>query len=359
MEQRILGRTGRPVSVIGLGTWQLGADWGNVSEAEAMTVLREAVESGVTFFDTADVYGDGRSERIIGRFLAGNAGQGIMVATKMGRRVEQVPEHYTLENFRAWTDRSRVNLGTDRLDLVQLHCPPTAVFASDAVFDALDTLVAEDRIAAYGVSVETCDQALTAIARPGVASVQIILNAFRRKPLDQVLPAADAAGVGIIARVPLASGLLSGRYTRDTTFAADDHRSYNAHGEAFDVGETFSGVGFEAGVDAAAEFAAITAGLPGGAPSQGTPSQGTPSQGTPSQGTPSQGTPSQGTPSQWALRWVIQQPGVTTVIPGARSTSQARQNAEAAGLPPLPQAELDAIEGLYDKYFRATVHNRW
>jgi aryl-alcohol dehydrogenase-like predicted oxidoreductase len=339
MEQRILGRTGRPVSVIGLGTWQLGADWGNVSEADAMAVLRAAVESGVTFFDTADVYGDGRSERTIGRFLAGNAGQGITVATKMGRRVEQAEEHYTLENFRAWTDRSRVNLGTDRLDLVQLHCPPTSVFASDAVFDALDTLVAEDRIAAYGVSVETCDQALTAIARPGVASVQIILNAFRRKPLDQVLPAASAAGVGIIARVPLASGLLSGRYTRDTTFAADDHRSYNAHGEAFDVGETFSGVGFEAGVDAAAEFAAITAGLPGG--------------------TPSQWAPSQWAPSQWALRWVIQQPGVTTVIPGARSTSQARQNAEAAGLPPLPQAELDAIEGLYDTYFRATVHNRW
>jgi aryl-alcohol dehydrogenase-like predicted oxidoreductase len=334
MEQRVLGRTGRPVSVIGLGTWQLGADWGNVSEADAMEVLRAAVESGVTFFDTADVYGDGRSERVIGRFLAGNAGQGIMVATKMGRRVEQRPELYTLENFRAWTDRSRVNLGADRLDLVQLHSPPTAVFASDAVFDALDTLVSEDCIAAYGVSVETSDQALTAIARPGVASVQIILNAFRRKPLDQVLPAAAAAGVGIIARVPLASGLLSGRYTRDTTFAADDHRSYNAHGEAFDVGETFSGVGLEAGADAAAEFAAITGALPGG-------------------------TPAQWAPAQWALRWVIQQPGVTTVIPGAHSTGQARQNAEAASLPPLPQAELGAIEGLYDKYFRATVHDRW
>ena len=188
MEQRILGRTGRPVSVVGLGTWQLGADWGNVSEADAMAVLRAAVESGVTFFDTADVYGDGRSERVIGRFLAGNAGQGITVATKMGRRAEQKAEHYTLENFRAWTDRSRVNLGTDRLDLVQLHCPPTPVFSSGAVFDALDTLVAEERIAAYGVSVETCDQALAAITRPGVASVQIILNAFRRKPLDQVLP---------------------------------------------------------------------------------------------------------------------------------------------------------------------------
>ena len=332
MEQRVLGRTGRPVSVVGLGTWQLGADWGNVSEADAMALLRAAVESGVTFFDTADVYGDGRSERIIGRFLADNAGQGITVATKMGRRVEQAEEHYTLANFRAWTDRSRVNLGTDRLDLVQLHCPPTPVFSSDAVFDALDTLVAEERIAAYGVSVETCAEATAAIARPGVASVQVILNAFRRKPLDQVLPAAAAAGIGIIARVPLASGLLSGRYNRNTTFAADDHRSYNAHGEAFDVGETFSGVGFEAGVEAAAEFAAITATAEGRA---------------------------QATPAQSALRWVIQQPGVTTVIPGARSTGQARQNAEAASLPPLPQAELDAIEGLYDKYFRATVHDRW
>jgi aryl-alcohol dehydrogenase-like predicted oxidoreductase len=337
MEQRVLSKTGRPVSVVGLGTWQLGADWGDVPEADAMEVLRAAVESGITFFDTADVYGDGRSERIIGRFLSGNAGQRITVATKMGRRVEQKEENYTLENFRAWTDRSRVNLGTDLLDLVQLHCPPTSVYSRDAVFDALDTLVAEERIAAYGVSVETCADALAAIARPEVVSVQIILNAFRRKPLDQVLPAAAAAGTGIIARVPLASGLLSGRYTRETTFAAEDHRNFNARGEAFDVGETFSGVDYEAGVEAAREFAAITDG----------------------HGTPAHATPAHGTPAQWALRWVIQQPGVTTVIPGARSTDQARQNAEAAGLPPLPQAELDAIEGLYDRYFRAKLHNRW
>ncbi len=327
MEQRVLGRTGRPVSVIGLGTWQLGADWGNVSDGDALAVLQAAVESGVNFLDTADVYGDGRSERIIGRFLAGNAGQGLTVATKMGRRVEQVPGHYTLENFRAWTDRSRVNLGVDTLDLVQLHCPPTAVFSSDAVFDALDTLVSEERIAAYGVSVETAEQALTAIARPGTASVQIILNAFRRKPLDEVLPAAVAAGVGIIARVPLASGLLSGRYARDSTFAADDHRTYNRHGEAFDVGETFSGVDFETGVDAARQFADLA--LPGR------------------------------TPAQTALRWVIQQPGVTTVIPGARNPEQARQNSAAAGLPPLSQQALDAIENLYDKYFRAQIHSRW
>ena len=331
MEQRVLGRTGRPVSVIGLGTWQLGADWGNVTEAEAMAVLRAAVESGVTFFDTADVYGDGRSERIIGRFLADNAGQGVFVATKMGRRVAQVPENYTLENFRAWTDRSRVNLGVERLDLVQLHSPPTAVYSSDAVFDALDTLVAEERIAAYGVSVETSAQALTAIARPGLATVQIILNAFRRKPLDQVLPAAREAGVGIIARVPLASGLLSGRYTLNTKFAADDHRSYNRHGEAFDVGETFSGVDYATGVRAAGDFVSIV----------------------------SDSEDFKGTPTQAALRWVIQQPGVSTVIPGARSPEQARQNAAAADLPPLSQSTLDQIEGLYDTYFRAQIQDRW
>ena len=180
-----------------------------MTEADALAVLRAAVESGVTFFDTADVYGDGRSERIIGRFIADIDGRGVTVATKMGRRVAQVPENYVLENFRAWTDRSRVNLGVDRLDLVQLHCPPTPVYSTDAVYDALDTLVAEERIAAYGVSVETSAEALAAIARPGVATVQIILNAFRRKPLDEVLPAAAAAGVGIIVRVPLASGLLS------------------------------------------------------------------------------------------------------------------------------------------------------
>ncbi|HEY0716429.1 MAG TPA: aldo/keto reductase [Streptosporangiaceae bacterium] len=327
MEQRVLGRTIRPVSVIGLGTWQLGADWGEVSEGDALGVLQAAVESGVTFLDTADVYGDGRSERIIGRFIAGNAGQGLTVATKMGRRADQVPGNYTLENFRAWTDRSRVNLGVDTLDLVQLHCPPAPVFASDEVFDALDTLVSEERIAAYGVSVETADQALTAITRPGTASVQIIFNAFRRKPLDQVLPAADAAGVGIIARVPLASGLLSGRYTRDTQFGPKDHRNFNRRGEAFDVGETFSGVDYEAGVEAAREFAALAA---GGA-----------------------------TAAQTALRWIIQQPGVTTVIPGASSAEQARQNSVAAGLPPLDQSTLNAIENLYDKYFRASVHSRW
>ncbi len=330
MEQRILGRTSRPVSVVGLGTWQLGADWGSVSEADAFAVLQAAAEAGVTFFDTADVYGDGRSEQVIGRFMAGNQGHGIAVGTKMGRRVAQVPENYVLENFRAWTDRSRVNLGVDRLDLVQLHCPPTPVYSADAVYDALDTLVAEGRIAAYGVSVETCAQALAAIARPGIASVQIIFNAFRRKPLDEVLPAAAAAGVGIIVRVPLASGLLSGRYTLDTVFTADDHRSYNRHGEAFDVGETFSGVDYAAGVAAAAEFTTIAADEYPDA-----------------------------TAAQAALRWVIAQPGVTTVIPGARSPQQAQQNSAAAGLPSLRDAALGRIADLYDKYFRAQIHDRW
>jgi aryl-alcohol dehydrogenase-like predicted oxidoreductase len=327
VEERVLGKTGRAVSVIGLGTWQLGAEWGEVTEADALATLEAAAQAGVTFLDTADVYGDGRSERLIGRFLAAHPGLAMMVATKMGRRVALDPELYTLANFREWTDRSRANLGTGTLGLVQLHCPPAPVYSRDAVYDALDTLVAEQRIAAYGVSVETCDEALAAIARPGVATVQIILNAFRRKPLEQVLPAAQAAGVGIIARVPLASGLLSGRYNHETTFAAADHRSFNRHGEAFDPGETFSGVDFDTGVDAARQFAALA---PPGA-----------------------------TPAQAALAWVIQQPGVSTVIPGARSPGQARQNAAAAALPPFTDAQLAAIQAIYDQRIRAQVHHRW
>ncbi len=327
MEQRTLGRTGRSVSVVGLGTWQLGGDWGDVDEETAFDVLAAARADGVTLFDTADVYGDGRSETIIGRYLSAEPDDRITVATKMGRRVDQLPENYVLDNFRAWNDRSRRNLRVDTLDLVQLHCPPDAVFRSDEVFDALDTLRDEGRISAYGVSVETADQALTAIARPGVASVQIILNAFRQKPLDAVLPAAQRAGVGILARVPLASGLLSGRYTRDTTFAADDHRQFNRHGEAFDVGETFAGVDFETGVDAAQEFAGL---VPDGT-----------------------------SPAQFALRWVIDQPGVTTVIPGARSVEQARANAAATGLAPLNDQQRTAVAELYDRRIRGLVHDRW
>ncbi|MEV7003863.1 aldo/keto reductase [Streptomyces sp. NPDC093982] len=327
MDERVIGRSGQRVSVVGLGTWQLGADWGDVDDKEALAVLEAAVESGVTFFDTADVYGDGRSEQTIATFLRARPELDIFVATKMGRRVDQIPENYVLDNFRAWNDRSRRNLGVDRLDLVQLHCPPTPVYSTDEVFDALDTLVAEERIARYGVSVETCEEALTAIARPGVASVQIILNPFRMKPLREVLPAAHEAGVGIIARVPLASGLLSGKYTKDTVFAANDHRTYNRHGESFDQGETFSGVDYATGVEAAAEFAELA--------------------------------PVGYTPAQLALRWIIQQPGVTTVIPGARTPEQARANATAAALPELSGDTLSAIRDLYDRRIQDQVAGRW
>ena len=330
MEERILGRTERPVSVVGLGTWQLGADWGEVEEGDALAVLDAAVEAGVTVFDTADVYGDGRSESLIGRYLVEHDDVELTVATKMGRRVDQVPESYVLENFRGWVDRSRRNLGVDQLDLVQLHCPPTPVYSSDEVYDALDTLVEEGSIAAYGVSVETADEALTAISRRGTATVQIILNVFRRKPLDFVLPAAQEAGVGIIARVPLASGLLSGRYDESTTFAENDHRTYNRHGEAFDAGETFSGVDYVTGVRAAQEFSRLVADLP-----------------------------FEATPAQAALAWVLQQPGVTTVIPGARSPEQARANAAAGELPALGDDFLAAVADLYDRELREAVHPRW
>jgi aryl-alcohol dehydrogenase-like predicted oxidoreductase len=328
MDTRTLGRTGRTVSVIGLGTWQLGADWGDVTEADAAEVLAASVDAGVTFFDTADVYGDGRSEQIIGRFLEQVAGSvDITVATKMGRRVDQLPENYVLDNFRAWTDRSRRNLGTETLDLVQLHCPPSAVIDSGEVYDALDTLVADGVIANYGVSVETCDQALAAIERPGIATVQIILNAFRLKPLDEVVPAARAAGVGIIARVPLASGLLTGKYTRETVFAANDHRTYNRDGSSFDVGETFSGVDFETGLAAANEFAAL---VPEGL-----------------------------TPAQAALAWVAQIDGVSSVIPGARSVKQAQGNASAGAAPTLPDDFMVGVQSIYDRLLRADIHPRW
>ncbi len=328
METRTLGRTGREVSVIGQGCWQLGADWGDVSEDDALAVLHSAIDAGVTFLDTADVYGDGRSERLVGRVLAERSDADLFVATKMGRRADPFePGAFTEEAFRGWLDRSRRNLGVDTIDLVQLHCPPTAVYADDRVFDALDRLVGDGVVAAYGVSVETVDEALAAIARPHVASVQIILNVFRRKPLERVLPAAADAGVGIVARVPLASGLLSGRYDEHTTFAADDHRTFNRSGAAFDVGETFSGVPFDVGVRAAREVAAST--------------------------------PPDATTAQLALRWVVDQPGVTTVIPGARSPEQARGNAEAAGLAPLGDEVLDALRDVYDREVREHVHDRW
>ena len=332
MEQRTLGRTGRTVSVVGLGTWQLGADWGDVPEEQALAVLAAAVEEGVTFLDTADVYGDGRSEQLIGRFLAEHPDrESITVATKAGRRVEQRPENYTLENLRAWTDRSRRNLGVDTLNLVQLHCPPTAVYDTDEVFDALDTLVGDGAIAAYGVSVETVDEALTAITRPHVATVQIIANAFRLKPLDQVFPAAASAGVGVIVRVPLASGLLSGKYDTGTTFPPEDHRNYNRDGTAFDIGETFSGVDYATGVTAAREFTALV----GAEAPHGT------------------------TPAQAAIAWLWQHPEVSTVIPGARNVEQARANAAAGRVAPLSDSFNRGVRQIYDQHLRNAIHPQW
>lgn len=331
METRTLGRTGRTVSVVGLGTWQLGADWGDVSEDDARAVLEASAEAGVTFFDTADVYGDGRSETIIGRFLGDHRDDGITVATKMGRRVDQVPENYVLDNFRDWTERSRRNLGVDTLDLVQLHCPPTAVYTDEELYDALDTLVEEGAIAAYGVSVEKVEEALAAIAHPHVATVQIIANAFRLKPLEEVFPRAADAGVGIVVRVPLASGLLSGKYDESTTFAQDDHRSFNRDGSAFDVGETFSGVDYETGLGAAREFGELV---------RAEAPEGT-------------------TSAQAAIAWLWQHQAVSSVIPGARNTEQARGNASAGSLPLLGEAFDAGVRRIYDEHLRALIHPRW
>jgi aryl-alcohol dehydrogenase-like predicted oxidoreductase len=327
MEQRPLGRTGADVSVIGLGTWQLGGDWGDVDDDAAGDVLDAALDAGVTLLDTADVYGDGRSEERIRKALAPR-GDRPFVATKAGRRADPFDAaQYTPENLRAWIDRSRRNLGVSTLDLVQLHCPPPAVYSDERVYDTLDALVEEEAIAAYGVSVETVAEGLTALQHPNVASIQVILNIFRRKPLEELLPAAARAGVGVLARVPLASGLLTGKYDESTTFPADDHRNFNRNGEAFDVGETFAGVPFDIGVAAAREVAEIAG--------------------------------SDVPTAAFALRWVIDQPGVTAVIPGARNVTQVRGNVAAATLAPLSDSQLSDLERLYDERIRALVHDRW
>ncbi|GAA1454374.1 MULTISPECIES: aldo/keto reductase [Nocardiopsidaceae] len=325
METRVLGRTRKDVGVVGFGAWQIGASWGEVSEADATAALHTAAEEGVTFFDTADVYGDGRSERLVGRLL--KELPHITVATKMGRRQEQLAANYNPANFRAWNDDSRRNLGVDTVDLVQLHCPPSAVISTDAVFDDLDAMVEEGRMRAYGVSVETVDEALAAIARPHVATVQIILNAFRHKPLERFLPAAREAGVGVIARVPLASGLLSGRFTADTSFADDDHRAFNREGQAFDKGETFSGVPYATGLEAVERIRPLV--------------------------------PEGMTMAQFALRWILDQDGVSVVIPGARNADQARGNAAAADLAPLSPEVHARIGEVYDELVRPHVHHLW
>ncbi|MDN4477515.1 aldo/keto reductase [Demequina sp. SYSU T00039] len=326
MRTTMVPNLGREISLVGLGTWQLGGDWATVGDDAAQEVLAAAADAGTRLFDTADVYGDGRSEKAIGRFLAGRADRAdFTVITKMGRRAEpHEPAAYTLDAFRAWTDRSRENLGVETLDLVQLHCPPTAVYGDERVYDDLRTLQAEGRIARWGVSVELVDEALAALEQPDLATIQIIVNIFRRKPLERVLPLAAERGVGIIARLPLASGLLSGKYDEHTTFAPEDHRTWNRDGSKMNIGETFSGIPFEVGVAAAREVAALT--------------------------------PAGWTTAQMALGWLAQV-GVATMIPGASRPSQAVSNAAAAEMPALPEETMRALEDIYDRHCRRHVHD--
>ncbi len=327
MRQRRLGRTGRLVGEVGFGAWAIGGDWGEVTDADALAALHGAAEAGVTFYDTADVYGDGRSEQLIGRFRRERADDELVVATKMGRRAPLDLGEYTPEHFAAWVDRSRENLGQDRLDLVQLHCLPTDVYYRPEIFAALDELVATGAVAAYGVSVERVEEALKAIEYDGVATVQIIHNIFRQRPAEQFFPAALARGVGVIVRVPLASGLLTGKLDASTTFAEDDHRRYNRHGEAFDVGETFAGVDYATGLEVVEELRAL---VPEGA-----------------------------SLAQLALRFILMEDAVSTVIPGARNPEQARANAAAADLAPLADDTMAAIRRLYAERVRPLVHQRW
>ncbi|MGC8633291.1 MAG: aldo/keto reductase [Candidatus Limnocylindrales bacterium] len=327
MEYRRLGKTRRMVSAIGFGSWAIGGDWGSVDDASSLRALHAAADAGVTLFDTADVYGDGRSERLIGQFLRERAGESLFVATKMGRRAPLDLAQYTPEAFRGWVDRSRDNLGVDRLDLVQLHCLPTAIYYRPEIFAALDDLVSAGAIASYGVSVERVEEGLKAIEFPGVASVQIIYNIVRQRPAERFLAEAARRDVGVLARVPLASGLLTGKLTQATVFDASDHRRFNRHGEAFDVGETFAGVDYETGLALVDELRPLV--------------------------------PSGATLAQMALRWILMSEAVTAAIPGARTPEQARANAAAADLAPLQPATMERIAGLYAERVKPLVHQRW
>ena len=327
MQYRRLGKTGRDVSAIGFGAWAIGADWGNVDDAESLRALHAAADAGVTLIDTADVYGDGRSEKVIARFLSERSGERLFVATKMGRRVPLNMSLYKPEAFRAWVDRSRDNLGMDRLDLVQLHCLPTDLYYRPEIFAALDELVSSGAIANYGVSVERVEEGLKAIEYPGVASVQIIFNMLRQRPADHFLAEAKRRDVGVLARVPMASGLLTGKMSKQTVFDASDHRLFNRHGESFDVGETFAGVDYDAGLAFVEELRSL---VPGGA-----------------------------TMAQMALRWILMFDGVTAAIPGAKSPEQAKANAAAADLAAIPPATLERIRVMYEERIKPLVHQRW
>ena len=327
MEHRKFGKTGRTVSAIGFGAWAIGGSWGNVDDETSLRALHAAADAGVTLIDTADVYGDGHSEQLIGRFLRERSGESFFVATKMGRSVPLDMAQYTPEAFRGWVDKSRENLGVDRLDLVQLHCLHRDIYYSPETFAALDELVAAGVIANYGVSVEKVEEALKAIEFPGVASVQIIFNIVRQRPADHFLAEAKRRDVGVLARVPLASGLLTGKLSKDSVFDASDHRNFNRHGESFDVGETFSGVDYETGLALVDELRGL---VPGGA-----------------------------TMAQMALRWILMNEAVTAAIPGAKTPEQAKANAAAADLAPLPAAAMDRIARLYEERVKPLVHQRW
>ena len=325
---RPFGRTGWNVSDIGFGAWAIGGAWGDVAESDARDALFAALEAGTTFIDTADVYGDGRSERIIREVLKEWRGTRPIVATKAGRRLSpHVADGYNRANLEAFIDRSRKELGVDTLDLVQLHCPPTEVYYRPEVFDALDQLVAAGKLRYYGVSVEKVEEALKAIEYPNVVSVQIIYNIFRQRPAELFFREAKARKVAVIARVPLASGLLTGKMNRNSTFAADDHRNFNRHGEAFDVGETFAGVPYEVALDAVEALRPL---VPGGT-----------------------------TMAAFALRWILMSDAVSVVIPGAKSRTQALSNAAASELPPLSAETMSAVRKIYEERIAQYVHQRW
>ncbi|MBN1428415.1 MAG: aldo/keto reductase [Anaerolineae bacterium] len=327
MQYRELGRTGWKVSVISFGSWAIGGTWGPVEDDESMAALRRAVELGVNFFDTADVYGDGRSERLLAQ-LRRDLGEPIYIATKAGRRLDpHLAAGYNRENLTAFVDRSLKNLDTEALDLLQLHCPPTEVYYMPEVFGVLDDLVEAGKVRYYGVSVEKVEEALKAIEYPHVQSVQIIFNMFRHRPSELLFEQAQKRKVGILARVPLASGMLTGKLTPDTAFAADDHRKFNRQGEAFDRGETFSGVDYDAGLRAVAELKTMC--------------------------------PAGMSMVQFALRWILMFDAVTCAIPGAKRPSQADENFVAADLPPLSDAAMAQIRAIYDRYIRESVHHCW
>lgn len=327
MNYRLFGRTGWQVSEIGFGAWAIGAEWGEVSEEDALGAILASIDHGVNFIDTADVYGDGRSERLVSRAIKARPEQ-VYVATKMGRRLNpHVPEGFNAKNMTAFLERSLKNLGVEAVDLVQLHCPPPQVYYMPEVFGILDDMVKSGKLRFYGVSVEKVEEALKATEFPNVQSVQIIFNIFRQRPAELFFQLAKERRVGILARVPLASGLLTGKMSRDTTFPAEDHRNFNRYGESFDVGETFSGVDYETGLAAVEELRPL---LPEGA-----------------------------SLAQMALRWILMFDAVSLAIPGAKNPQQAAANAAASNLPPLDETTMWRIEEIYTRLIRDQVHQRW